>query len=782
MRLDLKKNLKKSTTPYSIAKTDVNKELSYMPAGVEGSVIKVVNGNPTYNLLNKTDVGLNNVDNTSDLNKPISTATQSALDEKVRGSSSYTGSFGFLVSQKFFRNPAPPDYLASPFWVNQFVDGSNSNLQFALGINTKEPSIAQGTTTQYYRGDKTWQEVSTLPISTDTQTALNLKANLASPTFTGNVRISSLGGDYVKVGLNGLLYSDNTFNFDTLNTVQPALDLKENKLPISTNTERSYLIENYAVASTGGGRNGEPPTTTIVRTKDWITETQLKTDLNAKPTIGYFENVDLMNPEFYSGYNYVYNTGNGIFGKVLYKYVPGSGFLAARLDTVSENIIPESSTIDKLLQTQINSKLEISAAANYANLSSNNIFTGSNKFLNPIFTNNISSSSYSSITGVWSNTGTLGIFSFRYNTPFGGNTVTWDSIRMDYNGQVGIGMNPTVAFEVLGTAKFNSTIQATGLSASNTVSALNLSCNAGANFAIASGNVGIGLGSPTSKLHVAGSGRITGALTLDNTVSGLLRVDASGNVTSDTSTYLSTSSASSTYLPLAGGTLTGSLLLNNSVKVGGTSNFGGNTFLGKSALNSWTNGSNNTALGDGALSTLTTANYNTAIGRGALETNNGSSNTAIGGNTMNSNTTGGYNVGIGISSLSNNTTGNYNVAVGSYAGQYNTGSGNTFLGGFNSTGYQTVNNSIFVSTGAGTLRFIVDSEGNFAIGTTTPNANSLFTVGGTDKASIPAPVMTQAQILAILPPVKGMQVYNNTINQMCHYNGTEWRKLTDTTM
>ena len=33
-------------------------------------------------VLNKNDVGLNNVDNTSDLNKPISTATQTALDTK----------------------------------------------------------------------------------------------------------------------------------------------------------------------------------------------------------------------------------------------------------------------------------------------------------------------------------------------------------------------------------------------------------------------------------------------------------------------------------------------------------------------------------------------------------------------------------------------------------------------------------------------------------------------------------------------------------------------------
>ena len=36
--------------------------------------------------VSKTDVGLGNVDNTSDLNKPISTATQTALDSKVDNS------------------------------------------------------------------------------------------------------------------------------------------------------------------------------------------------------------------------------------------------------------------------------------------------------------------------------------------------------------------------------------------------------------------------------------------------------------------------------------------------------------------------------------------------------------------------------------------------------------------------------------------------------------------------------------------------------------------------
>lgn len=65
-----------------------------------------------------------------------------------------------------------------------------------------EPVIAAGTTGQYWRGDKTWQTLNSAavglgsvnntsdvnkPVSTAQQTALNLKANLASPTFTGTV-------------------------------------------------------------------------------------------------------------------------------------------------------------------------------------------------------------------------------------------------------------------------------------------------------------------------------------------------------------------------------------------------------------------------------------------------------------------------------------------------------------------------------------------------------------------------------------------------------------------
>ena len=65
---------------------------------------------------------------------------------------------------------------------------------------TKEPIITAGTTAQYWRGDKSWQTLNkaavglssvddtsdlSKPVSTATQNALDLKANLASPAFSG---------------------------------------------------------------------------------------------------------------------------------------------------------------------------------------------------------------------------------------------------------------------------------------------------------------------------------------------------------------------------------------------------------------------------------------------------------------------------------------------------------------------------------------------------------------------------------------------------------------------
>ena len=47
--------------------------------GTSGGAVESVNGKTGAVTLTKADVGLGNVDNTSDANKPISTATQNAL-------------------------------------------------------------------------------------------------------------------------------------------------------------------------------------------------------------------------------------------------------------------------------------------------------------------------------------------------------------------------------------------------------------------------------------------------------------------------------------------------------------------------------------------------------------------------------------------------------------------------------------------------------------------------------------------------------------------------------
>ena len=63
-----------------------------------GQVLKVTSGNVAWTSLTKNDVGLSNVDNTSDADKPISSATQTALNLKANTSSLATVAISGLFS------------------------------------------------------------------------------------------------------------------------------------------------------------------------------------------------------------------------------------------------------------------------------------------------------------------------------------------------------------------------------------------------------------------------------------------------------------------------------------------------------------------------------------------------------------------------------------------------------------------------------------------------------------------------------------------------------------
>ena len=63
--------------------SDVNKPVSTAQQAALDEKVDSVNGQTGVAVLDKTDVGLSNVDNTSDANKPVSTAQQTALDAKA---------------------------------------------------------------------------------------------------------------------------------------------------------------------------------------------------------------------------------------------------------------------------------------------------------------------------------------------------------------------------------------------------------------------------------------------------------------------------------------------------------------------------------------------------------------------------------------------------------------------------------------------------------------------------------------------------------------------------
>jgi hypothetical protein len=130
---------------------------------------------------------------------------------------------------------------------------------------------------------------------------------------------------------------------------------------------------------------------------------------------------------------------------------------------------------------------------------------------------------------------------------------------------------------------------------------------------------------------------------------------------------------------------------------------GGNVGIGYTALSSITGGIGNTAVGWQALQNTTSGIWNTAIG-GASQLNNttGGSNTSLGYQALRNNTTGNSNIGIGRDALGSNTAGSGNVVVGSFAMSTNTaGSGNTMIGDLAGQNNVSGSGNVFLGNSAG---------------------------------------------------------------------------------
>ena len=158
----------------------------------------------------KGDVGLGNVDNTSDANKPVSTATQTALDLKADlASPTFTGTVTVptptnntdATTKAYVDSTASTTSgTASTALTNHEADTTNIHGIADTSIlvtTTGSQTLTNKTITSpsgLVKGDVGLGNVDNTndankPVSTATQNALNLKANLASPTFTGTVTV-----------------------------------------------------------------------------------------------------------------------------------------------------------------------------------------------------------------------------------------------------------------------------------------------------------------------------------------------------------------------------------------------------------------------------------------------------------------------------------------------------------------------------------------------------------------------------------------------------------------
>ena len=167
----------------------------------------------------------------------------------------------------------------------------------------------------------------------------------------------------------------------------------------------------------------------------------------------------------------------------------------------------------------------------------------------------------------WSS-GNVGFFGTISNHPIAFNTNSIERVRITSSGNVGIGTtspNSWAQLETTGTVAVGGILY---IKSSQKIQGLTGFPGGAGNLSINpdGGNVGIGTTSPSEKLHVSGNLRVTGAF-VDSSAS----VGSAGTVLSSTNTGTAWVGASGLpggpYLPLAGGTLTGNLKLNDDVNL-----------------------------------------------------------------------------------------------------------------------------------------------------------------------------------------------------------------------
>ena len=798
-----------SATVGSIAvRTDVNKNfvLSNLPASnlanwiellTPAAPVQAVNGYTGSVNLAKSDVGLSNVDNTSDVSKPVSNPTQAALNLKLDankvGAASGVASLNALgkiptdqipaisfssvkvlnsqadmlalstavigsvvirtdVNKNYVLAAANPAVLAN--WIElltpappvQTVNGMSGNISLAksdLGLgnadNTSDANKPISTATQTALDLKA--------NSADISSALNLKANIASPTFTGTVTTGSLSSTSITAPTYAstpktLTYTGSTINWNPAQGLNAAITLTQNSALSFTTAPPVGSYGTVVLTQDGtGGRTLSLPVvsgaTNKVLGSTSTSSVALSSAANSKDILNFY----------YDGTNCYWNIGQG------YGAAGSSG---------TTNL---ASNVTGTLGVANGGTGATTATAALTSL-------GAAPVASPTFTGTVTTSAIS--TGALSATSVnTPIYASTPQVLTAGSSINWNP-ALGLNASVTLAQNSTLSFTSTPTAgaygtlvvtqgtggNFTLTLPSTtnkvlGSTSSTTVA---LSTSAGAkdivNFYFDGTNcywnVGQGYGSASTftATNIAGgaSGSIpyqTGSgstsllakgtdgqiLTLASGIPSWAAAPVTGVTSASSPLTISSNALSLGTVPVANGG-TGATTANaafnalspmttsGDIIYGGIS--GAGTRLAKgtdgqvlqlaNGLPTWANSSTSGLL-------FVTTNNNLGIGDNkTLASATGGTNIAIGSNALGNYYTGGIsgsnNVGIGKDAGDNNTSGSGNIYLGIQAGITNqTGSSNTFIG-YNTTtsANQTTPNSVSNSIAIGANAVVTTSN------------------------------------------------------------------------
>jgi len=185
--------------------TDLQNALdAKQPTILPGLVTQYWRGDKSWQPLNRAAVGLGNVDNTSDLNKPISTATQTALNAKENtANKGIPGGYASLAGD----GKVPSDQL--PSYVDDVIEVANYAALPTVGQtgviyitldNNNVYRWAGSVYVQISQPNAVWGSITgTLSSQTDLQNALNAKQDDITLTTTGTSGAATFIGNTLNI-------------------------------------------------------------------------------------------------------------------------------------------------------------------------------------------------------------------------------------------------------------------------------------------------------------------------------------------------------------------------------------------------------------------------------------------------------------------------------------------------------------------------------------------------------------------------------------------------------